>query len=310
MSARALGVRGRASDRSDPIVVGDSAAAAVLSGRGGGGSRRWVAPARGRTSRARAPREAHLASMNTFAISVRSASRFFACDRGAGAGRVVVGSSAGGASGRFFFGASATVRAARANRGARPRGSPRTVLDGVMFFAFASAFIALSVSLRPFASRYASTAGTRSAAFAAIVEEGADSRDGAPQRSVQQAPQQAPRVSAPKSGAGVEGKKKAITKRTISHRNNLSPDCLPIRSTRVTSPAADALAREKATVHIARGRGKKGLRAALCGDAFSPPRVVAALPVPHSARRTFGARTPLADLPPPTRRRHVRGRIR
>ena len=168
-----------------------------------------------------------------------------------------------------------------------------------MFFAFASAFIALSVSLRPFASRYASTAGTRSAAFAAIVEEGADSRDGAPQRSVQQAPQQAPRVSAPKSGAGVEGKKKPITKRTISHRNNLSPDCLPIRSTRVTSPAADALAREKATVHIARGRGKKGLRAALCGDAFSPPRVVAALPAPHSARRTFGARTPLADPPPP-----------
>ena len=107
-----------------------------------------------------------------------------------------------------------------------------------MFFAFASAFIALSVSLRPFASRYASTAGTRSAAFAAIVEEGADSRDGAPQRSVQQAPQQAPRVSAPKSGAGVEGKKRPITKRTISHRNNLSPDCLPIRSTRVTSPAA------------------------------------------------------------------------
>jgi hypothetical protein len=34
-----------------------------------------------------------------------------------------------------------------------------------------------------------------------------DSRDGAPQRSVQQAPQQAPRVAATKSGAGVEENK-------------------------------------------------------------------------------------------------------
>ena len=132
---------------------------------------------------------------------------------GPGRRRVVSGRGVGA----VFFGASATVRAARANRGARPRGSPRTVLDGVMFFAFASAFIALSVSLRPFASRYASTAGTRSAAFAAIVEEGADSRDGAPQRSVQQAPQQAPRVSAPKSGAGVEGKK------GHNQKNHLAP---------------------------------------------------------------------------------------
>ena len=87
-----------------------------------------------------------------------------------------------------------------------------------MFFAFASAFIALSVSSRPFASRYASTAGTRSAAFAAIVEEGVDSRDGAPQRSVQQAPQQAPRVSTTKSGALVEDKKK-----THNQKNHLAP---------------------------------------------------------------------------------------
>ena len=42
----------------------------------------------------------------------------------------------------------------------------RTVLEGVIFLALASAFIALRVSLSPFASRYASTAGTRSAAFA------------------------------------------------------------------------------------------------------------------------------------------------
>jgi hypothetical protein len=36
--------------------------------------------------------------------------------------------------------------------------------------ALASAFIALRVSLSPFASRYASTAGTRSAAFALIAQ--------------------------------------------------------------------------------------------------------------------------------------------
>tara|TARA_B110000977_G_scaffold147549_1_gene187031 strand:- start:4667 stop:4828 length:162 start_codon:yes stop_codon:yes gene_type:complete len=35
-----------------------------------------------------------------------------------------------------------------------------------MFFFFASAFIADNVSFNPFASRYASTAGTKSAAFA------------------------------------------------------------------------------------------------------------------------------------------------
>jgi hypothetical protein len=46
----------------------------------------------------------------------------------------------------------------------------RTVLEGVIFLALASAFIALRVSLSPFASRYASTAGTRSAAFALITQ--------------------------------------------------------------------------------------------------------------------------------------------
>ena len=46
----------------------------------------------------------------------------------------------------------------------------RTVLEGVIFLALASAFIALRVSLSPFASRYASTAGTRSAAFALIAQ--------------------------------------------------------------------------------------------------------------------------------------------
>jgi len=43
-------------------------------------------------------------------------------------------------------------------------------LEGVIFLALASAFIALRVSLSPFASRYASTAGTRSAAFALITQ--------------------------------------------------------------------------------------------------------------------------------------------
>jgi len=48
----------------------------------------------------------------------------------------------------------------------------RTVFEGVIFFALASAFIALRVSLSPFASRYASTAGTRSAALALIATVG------------------------------------------------------------------------------------------------------------------------------------------
>jgi len=120
LSARALGVRGRASDRSDPIVVGDSAAAAVCRGVAAVGPGGGSPPARGRASRARAPREAHLASMNTFAISVRSASRFFACDRGAGAGRVVVGV----VSGRRRGGHSrrvGDVRAARESRRASAR---------------------------------------------------------------------------------------------------------------------------------------------------------------------------------------------
>ena len=42
----------------------------------------------------------------------------------------------------------------------------RTDLDGVIFLALASDLSALRVALRPFASRYASTDGTRSAAFA------------------------------------------------------------------------------------------------------------------------------------------------
>ena len=41
---------------------------------------------------------------------------------------------------------------------------------GVRFFFFASDFSALRVSFRPFAARYASTAGTRSAGCADIAE--------------------------------------------------------------------------------------------------------------------------------------------
>ena len=59
-------------------------------------------------------------------------------------------------------------RSARAEMSSRAR----TVFEGVIFFALASAFIALRVSLSPFASRYASTAGTRSAALALIATVG------------------------------------------------------------------------------------------------------------------------------------------
>ena len=78
-----------------------------------------------------------------------------ACRRGASLSRATDEASAGG-----------SAIMSLVSRGAFRE---RTVLDGVMFLALASAFIAESVSFRPFASRYASTAGTRSAALAVIV---------------------------------------------------------------------------------------------------------------------------------------------
>ena len=77
--------------------------------------------------------------------------------------------------------AAARCRNRRRNRAIPPMSSSRreagasssrarTVFEGVIFLALASAFIALRVSLSPFASRYASTAGTRSAAFALIAQ--------------------------------------------------------------------------------------------------------------------------------------------
>lgn len=116
--------------------------------------------------------------MNTLAISVRSAFRFFACGVRESTRATV----------------RETPRVTAANRGSRRRRGvnqsaeksaeippvslvagrasvrARTVLEGVIFLALASAFIALRVSLSPFASRYASTAGTRSAAFALITQ--------------------------------------------------------------------------------------------------------------------------------------------
>ena len=137
---------------------------------------------RKRERRAAAAIGTHLVSMNTLAISVRSAFRFFACgvrestratvretprvtaaNRGSRRRRGVnqsIGGEIGGDS------ADVSRREARVSQSVRAR----TVLEGVIFLALASAFIALRVSLSPFASRYASTAGTRSAAFALIAQ--------------------------------------------------------------------------------------------------------------------------------------------
>ena len=117
--------------------------------------------------------------MKTLAISVRSAFKFFAC--GMYESRVAIVremprlTAANPGSGRrrgvAIGGETERFRRCLCRREARASSSrARTVFEGVIFFALASAFIALRVSSSPFASRYASTAGTRSAAFALIAQ--------------------------------------------------------------------------------------------------------------------------------------------
>ena len=267
-------------------------------GRGGGGSRRWVAPARGRTSRARAEGGApglhehvrHLGEIRVEVFRLRSRG-----GGGPGRRRVVSGRGVGAV---FFRRVGDCPGGARESRRASARVAAhrlgrRHVLRLRLRLHRAERFLE-AVRLEVRLDGGHEVGGVRGHRRGG----GGFPRRRAAKECAAGAAAGAARLGAEKRRRR-RRKKKAITKRTISHRNNLSPDCLPIRSTRVTSPAADALAREKATVHIARGRGKKGLRAALCGDAFSPPRVVAALPVPHSARRTFGAPLPSPTSPPP-----------
>ena len=119
--------------------------------------------------------------MNTLAISVKSAFRFFACGVRESTRATVRETPRVTAANRGSRGGAVSINRRRnrrrfrrclSSRGARLLVSvrARTVLEGVIFLALASAFIALRVSLSPFASRYASTAGTRSAAFALITQ--------------------------------------------------------------------------------------------------------------------------------------------
>jgi hypothetical protein len=120
------------------------------------------------------PKATYLDSMNTLAISVRSASRFFAYGERIVRVRLVSHALIGVRERREVGGGAVAIAENSRAQSAVARGvactgtSGRTVLDGVIFFLAASDFNALRVSLSPFASRYASTAGTRSAAAIAL----------------------------------------------------------------------------------------------------------------------------------------------
>ena len=272
-----------------------------MSGRGGGGSRRWVAPrARAGVARARAEGGApglhehvrHLGEIRVEVFRLRSRG-----GGGPGRRRVVSGRQ----SGRFFFGASARESRRASARVAAHRLGRRHVLRLRLRLHRAERFLE-AVRLEVRLDGGHEVGGVRG------HRRGGS---GFPRR-------RAAKECAAGAAAGAarlndekrrprRRQKKDPQPKEPSRTETTSPlDCLPIRSTRVTSPSRrSARPRKSHGSHRARA-GEKGPPRGVMRGRFFPTSRRSRRRTPHAARSAPALPSPI----PPTRRRHVRGRIR